>query len=84
MATVGRVVVLLWVDILAMYAMYVMMAYLTNVWKLDFTHAAAIVNVFWGVVTVLPLLLAFIVDTIMGNYWMLLSPALLIVLDWDF
>ncbi|XP_011094986.1 protein NRT1/ PTR FAMILY 5.5 isoform X2 [Sesamum indicum] len=72
MATVGRVVVLLWVDILAMYAMYVMMAYLTNVWKLGFTHAAAIVNIFWGVVTVLPLLLAFLVDTILGNYWMLL------------
>ncbi|KAK4396139.1 protein NRT1/ PTR FAMILY 5.5 [Sesamum angolense] len=72
MATVGRVVVLLWVDILAMYAMYVMMAYLTNVWKLGFTHAAAIVNVFWGIVTVLPLLLAFLVDTILGNYWMLL------------
>ncbi|KAL8516931.1 hypothetical protein ACS0TY_015253 [Phlomoides rotata] len=72
MATVVRVVVLLWVDILAMYAMYVMMEYLTNVWKLGFTHAAAIVNIFWGVVSVSPLLLAYIVDTIMGCYWMLL------------
>ncbi|KAK4478498.1 hypothetical protein RD792_013975 [Penstemon davidsonii] len=47
-----------------------MMAYLTNVWKIGFTHAAAIVNVFWGVVTASPLFLAYIVETIMGNYWM--------------
>ncbi|KAL2500552.1 Protein NRT1/PTR FAMILY 5.5 [Forsythia ovata] len=72
MATVGRIIVLLWADILALYAMYIMMAYLTDVWKLSFTRAAAIVNVFWGVVGILPLLLQFIVDTVMGNYWMLL------------
>ncbi|XP_057808098.1 protein NRT1/ PTR FAMILY 5.5-like [Salvia miltiorrhiza] len=72
MATVARVIVLLWVDILAIYAMYVMMAYLTNVWKLGFTRAAAIVNVFWGVVAILPLFLAFLVETLTGNYWMLL------------
>ncbi|XP_075510221.1 protein NRT1/ PTR FAMILY 5.5-like [Primulina tabacum] len=75
MATVGRVVVLLWVDILAMYAMYVMMAYLTNVWDISFTKAAAIVNIFWGLVTVSPLFLTFIVDTILGNYWMLLTSS---------
>lgn len=75
MATVGRVVVLLWVDILAIYAMYVMMAYLTNVWDISFTKAAAIVNVFWGFVTVSPLFLTFIVDTILGNYWMLLTSS---------
>ncbi|KAL7136278.1 hypothetical protein ABFS83_10G018800 [Erythranthe nasuta] len=72
MATVGRVVVLLWVDILAMYAMYVMMSYLTNVWKIGFTHATAIVNIFWGVVSLSPLFLSFIADTFTGNYWMLL------------
>ncbi|XP_047961343.1 protein NRT1/ PTR FAMILY 5.5-like isoform X1 [Salvia hispanica] len=68
----GSLIILLWVDILAMYAMYMMMAYLTNVWKLGFTRAAAIVNVFWGVTTILPLPLAFLVETITGNYWMLL------------
>ncbi|KAL3826077.1 hypothetical protein ACJIZ3_022106 [Penstemon smallii] len=73
MATViGRIVVLLLVDVLAIYAMYIMMAYLTNVWKIGFTHAATIVNIFWGVVKVLPLFLKFIVDSITGNYWMLL------------
>ncbi|GFQ07634.1 BTB/POZ domain-containing protein at3g09030 [Phtheirospermum japonicum] len=76
MATVSRVVVLLWVDILAIYAMYVMMSYLTDVWDLSFTHAAAIINIFTGVVTLSPLLLAFIADTILGNYWMLLISSI--------
>ncbi|CAI9782400.1 unnamed protein product [Fraxinus pennsylvanica] len=54
-----------------MYAMYMMMQYLTTVWKLGFTPAAAILNVFWGLVGTLPLLLQFLVDTVMGNYRML-------------
>lgn len=62
-------------DTLATYAMYVMMAYLTTVWDLSFTKATAIVNVFWGSVAVSPLLLTFIVDTILGNYWMLLTSS---------
>lgn len=61
----------MWADILAMYAMWMMMTYLTNVWKLGFTHAAAIVNFFWGIVLMLPLVIQFLVDTIVGNYWML-------------
>ncbi|KAL6534366.1 hypothetical protein OROHE_013291 [Orobanche hederae] len=76
MATVGRVVVLLWVDVLAIYSLYLMMAYLTNVWDLGFTHAAAIINVFWGIVTLSPLFLAFIADTVLGNYWMLLLSSI--------
>ncbi|KAH6777728.1 hypothetical protein C2S53_013421 [Perilla frutescens var. hirtella] len=72
MATVVRVVALMWVDIVAVYAMYVMMAYLTNVWKLGFTRAAAIVNVFWGVVSIQPLPLTYLAETIIGNYWILL------------
>lgn len=60
------------VDLLAVYATYIMMAYLTDVWKLGFTRAAAIVNVFWGLAALLPLPQAFLVDTIMGHYWMLL------------
>ncbi|KAH6777729.1 BTB/POZ domain-containing protein [Perilla frutescens var. frutescens] len=68
--------VLIWMDILAIYAMYIMMTYLTNVWKLGFTHAAAVLNVFWGVVTILPIFHVFIVDAIMGNYWMLLFSSM--------
>ncbi|KAK0583785.1 hypothetical protein LWI29_003043 [Acer saccharum] len=61
----------MWADVLAMYAMWMMMTYLTNVWKLGFTHAAAIVNFFWGIVLMLPVVIQFLVDTIIGNYWML-------------
>ncbi|CAA0836305.1 Protein NRT1/ PTR FAMILY 5.5 [Striga hermonthica] len=52
--TVARVVVLMWLDIFAIYAMYIMMTYLTDVWDLGFTHAVAIVNVFWGCRLVIP------------------------------
>lgn len=71
-----RIAVLMWMDIVAIYVMYIMMTYLTNVWKLGFIHAAAILNVFWGVVAILPILQAFIVDTFMGNYWMLLISSM--------
>ena len=63
---------MLWVDILAAYAISTLITYLTDVWKLNFTHAAAIVNVFWGLTAILPFTLQYIVDTLTGNYWMLL------------
>ncbi|XP_057497788.1 protein NRT1/ PTR FAMILY 5.5-like [Actinidia eriantha] len=66
-----RILVLIWADVLAFYAMWMMMLYLTNVWKLNFTHAAAIINVFWGLVSIMLLPMQYIVDTFMGNYWML-------------
>ncbi|KAI9154256.1 hypothetical protein LWI28_023435 [Acer negundo] len=68
--------VLMWADILAMYAMWMMMIYLTDVWKIGFTHAATIVNFFWGIALMLPLAMQFLVDTIIGNYWMLLVSSL--------
>ncbi|XP_028064919.1 protein NRT1/ PTR FAMILY 5.5-like [Camellia sinensis] len=67
-----RILVLIWADILAMYAMWMMMLYLTNVWKLNFTHAAAIINVFWGLMAIMVLPIQFLVDAFMGSYWMLL------------
>ncbi|KAM4078828.1 hypothetical protein ACB094_09G069600 [Castanea mollissima] len=71
-----RITVLIWADILTAYALFVMMTYLTNVWKLNFTHAAAIVNVFSGVATIMPIGMAFLVDAFMGDYWMLLLSSL--------
>lgn len=65
-------VVLTWADVLAAYAIWMTMVYLTEVWKLNFTHAAAIVNLYWGIVAVLPVGLQFLVDAFMGNYWMVL------------
>ena len=60
----------------AAYAVWVMTTYLTNVWMLDLTHAAAIVNVFSGVATIMPIGMAFLVDAFMGDYWMLLLSSL--------
>ena len=60
----------------AAYAVWVMMTYLTNVWRLDLSHAAAIVNVFTGAATIMPLGMAFLVDAFMGDYWMLLLSSL--------
>ncbi|KAL7095408.1 hypothetical protein ACP275_10G022000 [Erythranthe tilingii] len=71
MATFGRVMVLIWADQLAIYMIWLLMAYLTDVWKLGLTQAATIVNVFWGLYAVFPLLHAFLADTIVGNYWMI-------------
>ncbi|KAI5325821.1 hypothetical protein L3X38_034895 [Prunus dulcis] len=62
----------MWTDLLAAYAMWMTMAYLTDAWKLNLKHAAAIVNLFWGMVAIMPVGLQFVVDTFMGYYWMVL------------
>ncbi|KAL3536498.1 hypothetical protein ACH5RR_004959 [Cinchona calisaya] len=67
-----RILVLAWADILIGYAMWMLMIYLTDVWKLTFTHSAGIVNVYMGLIGIMPLIIQFTIDTIMGNYWMLL------------
>lgn len=72
----SSIAVLFWADIFAAYAMWVMMTYLTNVWKTSLVRAAAIVNFFWGTVLMLPLAIQYLVDTIIGNYWMLLVSSL--------
>jgi peptide/histidine transporter 3/4 len=48
------------------------MTYLTDVWGLDTTHAAAIVNVCNGVENIMPVGMAFLADAFMGDYCMLL------------
>ena len=53
-----------------------MMPYLTTVWNLNITRAAAIVNVFYGVVSIMPIGMAFLVDAFIGDYWMLLLSSL--------
>lgn len=56
--------------------MWVMNKYLTTVWGLNFTRAAAIVNVFSGLVITMPLAMRFVVDAFMGSYWMLLLSSI--------
>nr|XP_027097407.1 protein NRT1/ PTR FAMILY 5.5-like isoform X2 [Coffea arabica]XP_027100697.1 protein NRT1/ PTR FAMILY 5.5-like isoform X2 [Coffea arabica] len=67
-----RIMVLLWADMLATYVMWIMQTYLTNVWKLGFTHAAGIMNIYTGLTKFLPLVLFIFVDAGLGNYWNLL------------
>ncbi|KAK9986062.1 hypothetical protein SO802_031013 [Lithocarpus litseifolius] len=76
MASFVRITVLVWADILTAYALFVMMPFLTTVWNLNITRAAAIVNVFSGVATIMPIGMAFLVDAFMGDYWMLLLSSL--------
>ncbi|KAL7095401.1 hypothetical protein ACP275_10G021600 [Erythranthe tilingii] len=71
MATYGRVLVLAWADILAIYAMLLLMAYLTDVWRLELTHASTIVSVLWALFALFPLFQAFLADTLTGTYGML-------------
>ncbi|XP_059428693.1 protein NRT1/ PTR FAMILY 5.5-like [Corylus avellana] len=68
----ARADVLEWAGRLAEYALWSRMTYLTDVWGLDTTHAAVIVNVCKGVETLMPIGMAFIADAFMGNYCMLL------------
>ncbi|KAM1038172.1 hypothetical protein ACFX2C_032896 [Malus domestica] len=72
MLSLVKITVLMWADILAAYAMWMTMAYLTDAWKLSPTHAAGILNIFWGMVAIMPVGLQFLVDAFMGNFWMVL------------
>ncbi|KMT06823.1 hypothetical protein BVRB_7g159790 [Beta vulgaris subsp. vulgaris] len=58
------------------YTMWLMMPYLTDVWDMSIIQAAAVINIFDGVVAILPLGLRFIIDSLgnpmMADYWMLL------------
>ncbi|XP_059638782.1 protein NRT1/ PTR FAMILY 5.5-like [Cornus florida] len=74
MVTFTRIKALMWADMLAEYVMWLMMTYLTNVWKLNFTHAAAaIINIWAGVAFIMPIGFAYLVDTFVGDYAMLVG-----------
>ncbi|KAH6822913.1 hypothetical protein C2S53_020048 [Perilla frutescens var. hirtella] len=71
MRSSNRISALLWADILVAFALFVMQDYLTNVWKLSFTHAAAILNIWNGISLVLQPVFVFLVDALLGNLMML-------------
>ncbi|XP_022851727.1 protein NRT1/ PTR FAMILY 5.5-like [Olea europaea var. sylvestris] len=76
MTTFVRIKVLKWADILAAYTMFAMQTYLTDVWKLSFTHANGILNIWNGVTKVLPIGFLYLVDTFLGHFLMLLLSSL--------
>ncbi|XP_051131171.1 protein NRT1/ PTR FAMILY 5.5-like [Andrographis paniculata] len=71
-----RISVLLWADILVGFALFVMQNYLTDVWKLSFTHAAGILNIWNGINMILPVFFLFLVDVVLGNFGMLLISSI--------
>ncbi|KAH6827942.1 hypothetical protein C2S53_013410 [Perilla frutescens var. hirtella] len=71
-----RISSLLWADILVAYALFVMQNYLTDVWKLSLTHAAAILNFWNGLYRILPLFFLFFVDAFLGNFTLLVISSM--------
>ncbi|XP_057767470.1 protein NRT1/ PTR FAMILY 5.5-like [Salvia miltiorrhiza] len=72
MKSSNRISALLWADILVAFALFVMQDYLTDVWNLSFTHAAAILNLWNGMSMVLQPFFVVLVDALLGNFTMLL------------
>lgn len=64
-----------WFNIAAEYALFLLVAYLTDAWGLGFAHAAGIINFWTGFSKLLSLYGAFMADRI-GNYWMLLYSSI--------
>lgn len=58
----------LWSDTLMRRAFFVLQPYLTEVWKISFTHAAAIVNIWEGTSLMLPAVFQFLADKYLGNF----------------
>ncbi|BFG36359.1 hypothetical protein CerSpe_226330 [Prunus speciosa] len=63
-----------WPNLLTTLIMSIMASYLTGAWELSITHAAAIVNLYSGVVGIMPVGIICIVymTGYMGSYWMIL------------
>nr|GMD44976.1 protein NRT1/ PTR FAMILY 5.5-like [Ipomoea batatas] len=65
-----------WAHIIAEYALFVLINYLTNTWGLGFAHAAGIINLFFGISKVLEISFAFMADAYLGIFKMLLLSSL--------
>ncbi|XP_050380925.1 protein NRT1/ PTR FAMILY 5.5-like [Argentina anserina] len=64
--------VLVWPNLLTTYLMSIMATYLTGVWEISITHAAIIVNLYSGLVGIMPVGLKLLVDTFIGSFWVVL------------
>ncbi|KAF4360665.1 protein NRT1/ PTR FAMILY 5.5 [Cannabis sativa] len=80
-----RVAVLGWSDTLAEYGLFLVMAYLTREMEINFRHAAAIVNLFWGFTAILPVPIRFLRNRKrIPDRWMVLVSSLAYVLGLGF
>ncbi|KAI3675316.1 hypothetical protein L1987_84905 [Smallanthus sonchifolius] len=71
-----RIYVLYLANLLSLFAIFVMMNFLTNVWNLSITQAAAIINIFYGITQTLIIVFAFLVDAFLGDFYMLLLSSI--------
>ncbi|PQQ04925.1 hypothetical protein Pyn_06420 [Prunus yedoensis var. nudiflora] len=70
--TKAEITILSGADIVAAYAIWTFVTYLTDVWDLSVTQAAGIFNLYYGIIKIMPLFTQYIVDAFLGNYRMLM------------
>ncbi|KAG8374399.1 hypothetical protein BUALT_Bualt11G0127800 [Buddleja alternifolia] len=61
---------------LAFFEIWSMQTYLTGVWKMSVTRAAAILNIWEGIIKMLPICFVLLVDTLMGDFLMLVLSSI--------
>ncbi|XP_047324184.1 protein NRT1/ PTR FAMILY 5.5-like [Impatiens glandulifera] len=71
-----KITILFPANSIAIYATWTLMIYLTSVWNLNLTYAAAIVNVFKGSVKLMAIAMKFLIDTYTGHFFMLLFTSI--------
>ncbi|PSR90968.1 Protein NRT1/ PTR FAMILY 5.5 like [Actinidia chinensis var. chinensis] len=74
---------LVWGDEVSSNSLWNIMAFLCIVWKLKFTHTAAIMSVMGGCMKVLSMPMSFILHAFLGHYQMLSLSSLSLTLGWS-
>ncbi|KAM1576433.1 hypothetical protein ACFX15_032229 [Malus domestica] len=72
-------VVALWPSFLTTYLTSIIVTYLTGVGEISITRAAAIVNIYWGAVGIMPAVMKLLVGDFIGSYGMVLLSRLAFV-----
>lgn len=65
-----------WVNMFASYILWLMMVYLTDVWGLELVHAAGTINIWMGLIKILPIVFAHLADAYLGNFLVVLFSSL--------
>ncbi|KAM2468137.1 hypothetical protein PS1_009866 [Malus domestica] len=63
--------VVFWPYVLTLYTMSILTTYLTGVWNLSITQAAAVVNLYSGIAAIMPAITTRIADCLRDSYFML-------------
>lgn len=65
-----------WANIMVKFAFFSMQTYLTEVWSLSFTHAAAILNIWGGISWILPVFFLFLAEARIGHFKMIVISSM--------